>query len=646
MADTNAPFVQRAYMSKINLPYPLRFLWNQLAKPPYAGVVVAVCLYVMIVCLIYPYNGPFTGHMIGFDDQARMVQALQLVNGGGWYDRTIMRVNGPEGFETIWARIVDIPIVLVVMLGQLFVDQKTAAMASTVILPFVELILLFFAARYAARPLVGKGESWLVVLFVAMTSVLNRQNFTFSGFHIGEASHHSWYIILNVVMTGAVVRMALGVRSRSPDIWLAVAISLFLAVGIEGFPLIAGAIAVLALIAWGFDAPRLARRSAKAVAGGALLAFLLLPIHQPPQKLFIILFSQPSFLGPVLVGAAALFLLIEGYALSFFGKRKLLSLISLGVCATLLAGLLIFFFPQILDGPAAALSPLERQLASVEHPEAWSMWRATLTGEQFVGLVAPGVIAMIAGLVSFFSTSHRRQRIKFLSYLGLTAVSNGLAQIYFRYVHHAMVSACPMLLWLWQRIRSRLRKRRVYVLASLLAFLSLGPFWMIVVPVLDTPTPMAPQIYAFPATMFLHPYRCDILDFAHYLNDHYTPDTVLNVPDSLSAFALYQTHLKIDFLANFPSQNKFIDNKTFFMTQDIDQARAIAKRHGFDLVGLCALFPLDPSATATRPYRDPMMVEKLIEGHPPSWLKPVDMGTQTDFLLFEVDKKALAETPK
>ena len=138
-----------------NLPQtenPLRHLWRAIVQPPYTTVPWLIFFYVLISGFVYVDNGPLTGHIVGFDDQVRMTQVLQWVNGAGWYDRLITRVNAPEGFQSIWARIVDIPIATVVILAQQFMDQRSAALMASIIVPMAELILMFWATCYLARP--------------------------------------------------------------------------------------------------------------------------------------------------------------------------------------------------------------------------------------------------------------------------------------------------------------------------------------------------------------------------------------------------------------------------------------------------------------------------------------------------------------
>ncbi len=612
-------------------------------QPPYAGIPIVVLAYVFVLWLIFRYNGPYTGHLVGFDDHVRMLQVLNLINGSGWYDRIITRVNAPEGFETIWTRIVDIPIALTVLVGQIFTDQRTAALAASVVLPFAELILLFFDMRYTARPLVGKSEAWLVILFVMMTSILNHQNYTLSGFLIGQASHHAWYIILNVLLIGTTVRIVIGVPGKKPDWILAIAISLFLAVGIEGFPLIASVAALIGFLAWMYNLPYLAKRGAIAIGCGALLTALLLPLHLPPDRLFDVFFTQPSIMGPVLTGIAATLLIAESHILRFCGPRKFLTFILIGACTALAVYLIVFCFPKILEGPAAGLSPLERQLAAHEHPEAQLMYYATQAGSQYIGLTVFSLLAVVTGLVSVFKTTNRRKRMLRITYSGFALFDGAMAQIFWRYVHHAMMSACPLILFLWQGFRRLFNKNKFYLIKSFIVFFVLGPTCLIVLPGWEANIPLWKQLILYPAKTYMEPFPCEPLSITSYLNSHYDDKTNLNVTDNQSAYFLYYTHLKIDFLANYPSHDKFLDNTSFFYSQDLEHAREIARRHNFDLVATCRYMPMAPEVYASRPYRQPMMFERLSENNPPVWLKQVPLNFPTDFVLFEVDKNALKE---
>ncbi|HEU0117064.1 MAG TPA: hypothetical protein VFR09_00395, partial [Alphaproteobacteria bacterium] len=247
-----------------------------LFKPPYKGVPWIVWCYVALSCLVVTTGGVYKGELTGFDDPVRMTQVLNWVNGAGWYDRTITRVNAPDGFTSIWSRLVDIPIALVILIAQQFVAQKKAALIASVVIPFTELALLFPVMRYFARPLVGKKDAWLVVLFLLFTTVTNFNPFSVAGFHTGEASHHSWYVILDLLMFGAVARIALGVIGSSPALMMGGAAGGLLAVGIEGLPMIAGSVLLLGGLGWYCNRPALPQRGMQALIYATLLGLILL----------------------------------------------------------------------------------------------------------------------------------------------------------------------------------------------------------------------------------------------------------------------------------------------------------------------------------------------------------------------------------
>ena len=611
--------------------------------PPYGAVPWVIFLYAVLSCLVYTDNGPLTGHIVGFDDQVRMTQVLQWVNGGGWYDRLITRVNAPEGFQTIWARIVDIPIAVVVVLFQQFTDQRSAALIASVIIPMAELATMFWCARYFARPIAGKNEARLVILFLMFTTVLDHKAFTLAGFHLGEASHHAWYGILNVLMFGAAVRVVLGVAGRKPQFMLGLAMALLLAVGIEGFLTIAGTVAILSTLSWGFQNQHLTKRSAESLGIAALLSLLLLPMHVPPSRFFEISFSQPSIIGPIILGSAALYLGLQYFVLRAIPHR-LVSAIFIGIFAGLIGCGLILAFPDILAGATAGLSPNERQLAHNEHPEVWSMLRVAGNGWGYLPLIAPSVIAVIAGITAMIKTGNTRRRMMYGAYAGIAAVPSGLAQIYWRYIHHAQTAVCPLLLWTWQRVRTRLPHDANFGFLSFLAFICIGPFWMVFLPALQVNAPFLTQVAFFPAKIYTEPYSCNTLSMTDYLNKHYSPDTRVNVPDWDSATFLYETNLKVDFLSNYPSHDHFIDNRAFFQTTDVEMARQIAQRHQFNLVAICTNIPMPAEFFASRPNRQPIFIERLKEHSQPNWLKPVFTGIQTNYLLFEVDQAALAKS--
>lgn len=607
--------------------------------PPYSGVPWLVFFYIIFARLCYLHGGVFAGHLIGFDDHTRMTQVLEWVNGHGWYDRTIRRVDPPDGFTTIWSRLVDVPIAFVIVVAQQFMSQRQAALVAAIVVPTIELIISFPVARYYARPLVGRNDAWLVVLFLMFTSVVNFLGTSISGFNWGEASHHPYYIILTLSLFGATGRVAAGVAQRHARLILGLSIGLLLAVGIEGFPMIAASATLLGFLAWAFGRPALAARGAEGMAYGAALALILLPMHQPPGHWLDISFAEPSILGPILVAAAALFLALEDQILRRFVASKFWSLAAIGFLAALMAAALIYAFPQILDGAAAGLSPAERAMALNSHFEAQPLYKSAFSNTYFISLVMPTIISLIAGVFAIFKATNSRQRCVAIAYFGFAGVSGALTECFTRYYHHALTTACAWLLWTWQRLKARLPKNRNYALAAFAIFIALGPFWLLFLPSMDADLPFLSYVVLYPAKGQVIRDPCDYLAFGNYLNAHYGRDTNIVVPAADSSAALYYSNLTIDFLSHYPSHDKFIDNDAFFATSDPNVARGIVMRHHIDLVALCAPTDAAPS------MKFPIFSSQLGSGRVPPWLKFVRDGSIDGYLLYEVDKTELMKQP-
>ncbi len=622
----------------------MKKLWHALVKPPYRLVPWLVWIYVPLCCLALPYGGVFTGHLFGFDDQVRMTQVLNWINGAGFYDRTLMRANPPEGFTTIWTRLVDMPIALLVLVAQQFVAQKKAALVAAAIMPMAQLaFLMAFVAPYFARPLVGKNKARLICLFLVFTTVANYKFFSISGFMMGEASHHAWYVILYLLIFGATARLAMGSARIDPVLMLAGSVALCTAVGIECYPMIAGATGFLAVVGWGYNRPSIVSRGGDGLLIAALGAVILLPLHQPPQNWFSISFAEPSILGAMLVGIAGGFLKVEVLVLRKWGGGRVTSALVLGGIAACSAAALVYAFPDMLNGAAAGLSPAERKMALSEHYEALSLWAVSRNFLEFINLSMPIFIGLVAGVVAVCQAQSPRRKAVSFCYLGFAALGGGMCSLFSRYYHHALTTACPWLLWAWEKLKSYLRKNKNYSLCGLGLFIAICPFWLLLLPALEMNAPVTSQILFFPAALQTVIDPCESLPLATYLNAHYDKNTLLMEPSWLSAQLLYQLDMRIDFIANYPSHDKFIDNYAFYQTTDVTQARNIAARHGLDLVVTC-MQNAPPSNLGIDDDGLPFNMRMQI-GHVPGWLKPVTLPFSTPYRLYAIDKKQLEQLP-
>ncbi|AOL24958.1 hypothetical protein Ga0102493_11829 [Erythrobacter litoralis] len=172
------------------------------------------------------------------DDAMRLVQVRDLIAGQGWFDLTQYRVDAPGGGVAMhWSRLVDIPLLLVILLLSPILGAGAAEAAALVIVPLVTLfIAMLLAARIAWR-LLGEEETMLTSLLMALSVPLL---FQLSPLRI---DHHGWQVVCALWAMNALM-------ARSPGLGafgLGASFATWLAISVEGLPLAAAIFGVLAL---------------------------------------------------------------------------------------------------------------------------------------------------------------------------------------------------------------------------------------------------------------------------------------------------------------------------------------------------------------------------------------------------------------
>ena len=611
---------------------------NWLLRPPYDGVIMLAWLYVVFASYMAG-GGPFNGDLVWFDDRVRLVQIFDWLNGQGWYDRTIMRVNAPEGFHTIWSRVVDLPVAGIIALFQHSLGQMHAAMVASTIMPLIQTLFLFFAARYFAAPLVGAPQAALVTLFVVFSSCINPEPFTLAGFQIGMVGHHGWYVLLTLCLFGSVARL-MRTSDRRAIIYGGFSIAGLLVIGIEGLPLMAGAFAITAFIGWLQNRSVLALDMLKLTGIGSLLGFLLVPANQPPDHWFSISFAEPSILGPLLIAIAAIFFAGQYFILRQYGGRKTLSFALSAMLAGTIAALLLHFFPEFLNGGAAALTPEERALATAEHLEAQSIFHVAQNNIDLLRMMVPPLLAVACAYFQLRTTRQKNEQALAIFYLGLLVLCFTMASLYSRYFHYLGLTTIPWLMLLLQNAAKHIKPDQYRALKIFALYFAIGPLWYWLVPAANYDLKFVNGVLLYPAKVQAENDACETRGITDFIRQHYSADKKIMVPMYHSDRFLLHTPLQIFFLANFPSNNKFMEAKQFYETRKSDEAREIIQRNHIDLVAVCTqAYHISAQSTATNLLMRGHMNfgQLLVTGQAPAWLRQAPINTDTPWLLFAVN---------
>ena len=144
-----------------------------------------------------------TGAFFDTDDAMRMVQLRAWLNGQGWFDLTVHRLDPPQGVFMHWSRVVDVPLGALVRLFELFTTQPQAELLARLVFPLALQAGLIAATIFAACVLVGEAGA-LPAMLLAVASCVQ-----FGQFVAGRIDHHAPQITLLMLMTGLAAKALL-----------------------------------------------------------------------------------------------------------------------------------------------------------------------------------------------------------------------------------------------------------------------------------------------------------------------------------------------------------------------------------------------------------------------------------------------------
>ncbi len=277
------------------------------------------------------------------DDGMRLVQIRDLLGGQNWFDLTQYRLGPQGGVEMHWSRLVDLPILLLIKLFDLFMPAQQAEALAIIIWPIVCAIMVIYGVFVGARNLGASLTQPItaLLLFIALIGYFR--------FIPGAIDHHNFQLGLIAISIG----YALDPDRRAKSYAItAVGMALSLAIGSEVYPFIAVLCGFFAL-QWLFD-PVPSRKGTVAMGLGFSIALLLIFIGTIAPENYTQIhcdsYSIITFLA-CSIGGIGLAVSARYFSNRSF-KFRLGSLILLAIACGLV---LILQGPQCLSNPLDAL---------------------------------------------------------------------------------------------------------------------------------------------------------------------------------------------------------------------------------------------------------------------------------------------------
>jgi hypothetical protein len=341
------------------------------------------------IAVTQTYDLPLAELLSGPDDDMRIVRVRALLDGAGWYDDRILRINPPEGAELHWSRLPDLPLVGTILALAPLTGEAAATRAAAIAVPMVLGLGYLLALTWAVQPLVPRQYAAAAAL-AAVTLI------GFKSFWPGRVDHHGWMMIALALALGALLRSSIRAPdARAAQVGAGVAVAVGLAATVETVLAYAAAMAGL-LGLWVWRGPAVAAEARRFAVAAALTGLALLPVEQAPaawSRVACDAFSLP-YLGGLNAGLL-IWLAAPWTAGAAAGPGRRLA-VGAG-WAALAAGGLLLAFPECRAGPLSQVPadqwPLWLSHAGGMTPLRSEGWTVAVLLLAPVGIGALGLLA-------------------------------------------------------------------------------------------------------------------------------------------------------------------------------------------------------------------------------------------------------------
>jgi hypothetical protein len=171
------------------------------------------------------------------DDQLRLVQLRDFLNGQSWFDTTQYRMNMPDGAPMHWSRLVELPLAAIVLALAPILGAARAEMVAGTLVPLLCLGGIGFMLAHIAQRIGGRAAGIAAMLLTLMAPALLIQ------LRPMRIDHHGWQIFCAV----ASLSTLFWADRRKAGLALGAALAVWIHISLEGAPMTA---AFFLLLGW------------------------------------------------------------------------------------------------------------------------------------------------------------------------------------------------------------------------------------------------------------------------------------------------------------------------------------------------------------------------------------------------------------
>lgn len=584
------------------------------AAAGHGWMVRVLIMWLTFVVLLLVIDAPqiAIGRFADPDDALRLMEVRDLIGGQGWFDLHQYRIAAPAGVAMHWSRLVDIPLAAMILALRPLVGM---ALAETITIIAVPLLTLLAALLLIGRLSARFFDTETVGITCLVTGIAGPLLFQMTPMRI---DHHGWQVVLALAaLNGMAARDA--VRGGAV---VGLSLAALLAISIEGLPITAVFVGVLALRGLQGRGYSGLAAAAAALAGGSLLLFA-------GTRGFADLATHCDQVSPVHIVLFTVVAAGFGAIRYLAPQRRVVALAMLGGTGAAALALYLGVAPQCRGGAFVALDPVVYHFWYQGVSEGMPFW----TLPPAIALETVGVPLVGLGALAWLwrSETDAVRRAWWADHALLLAgallVAADLARASATACALAAIPTGAVLLRLIVALRTVPVPRRVAGYCALLVLL-MPPIPVIAWSRLSAALawPAAAADPAGPITMS----RCKYRIAAQALDR--LPQTDLFLPLDIGPDILVRSHQRVVATGHHRGADGMKDVITAFLGTP-DQAHAIIRRRHATWIAVC---PDIPEPANYRHYAPNGFMAQLLDGKTPAWLEPVDLAPASHLRFWRV----------
>jgi hypothetical protein len=408
------------------------------------------------VLIVTGWNNIITRSGWDPDDQLRMVQLRDFLNGQSWFDITQYRMNAPGGAPMHWSRFTELPLALIIILLTPILGQAGAEMAAGTIVPLAGLGLVALLLGQISVRLAGRNAGIVAVILTLLSPAILMQ------FRPMRIDHHGWQILMACL---AMATIFWPNRQRA-GIVLGLALAIWLHISLEGAPMTA---AFFLLLGWRWIFEKAQGRRLFWTIISFVVSSIVLFLATQRSGIFAATYCDT--ISPPHIFAITIAAIIMLPCIAKAPQDWRVRLGAAGIAGIAAGIILLWIAPQCGAGAFATLDPLVREYWYAHINEGLPVWHQGY--KSAAGLLAAPLCGLLA-LVVLWKPADGERKINLRIAAFFLVYAFVLALLVFRTVSVTSAYAIPivaaLIAELFVRYRaSRVALRRVGMVALMLA---------------------------------------------------------------------------------------------------------------------------------------------------------------------------------